>query len=189
MNTNLKKIIREEIYKFIINEGIESLSQYAQNINYLVENIGGVPSNGIDKNAQGFINEFIVYLLQIVFAVNRCVSSNNLNESFSDYGINVPPELFGNVASDFVKGYKGASSFIDSFMKKKNGKYDSDGNEHEIEAVKLSVLLQQLPRWEQTCNDYVSRYRLISHEQYITSALNEVKKLQMEYNNLVQQTP
>lgn len=177
--SNISKIIREEINRYILSEAIDftNLQSYANNLNNSLGIIRNVSNDQtIDDNLKRYLYNFVVYCVQIIAAINRCVNANTLNEVYwgglSNYGINLPGELGGNIVSDFKQGYRGTKNF---FMRNGKGTSGSNGyaNGKRVDAstvpsIKLSVLLSQLPQKRNEYNSYDSRYNLSSNQSLAT---------------------
>lgn len=181
---NIKSIIKEEINRFIINENINNLSQYANKLNDYLNRMQYI--NGLQPQLRKVANDFMKYCIQIIHAINRCVQANSLNEGLSNWGINIPPELGGNFWNDAVRGYYKTKNFL---TRGRNGMYNGkviNGiNRNTLPSVKLSELLRNLPSWENQC----IRYQLNQNIQgnVINGIIQTLNQLNTEYNNLLQQ--
>ena len=141
----IKSIIREEIGRFIINENINNLSRYANTINGYLNQMANIDS--LQPQVKQVTMNFMKYCIQIIHAINRCVQANSLNESLSNWGINVPPELGGNFWNDAVRGYYKTKNFLTRGRNgMHNGKTSNGINQNTLPSVKLSELLRNLPR-------------------------------------------
>lgn len=181
---NLKEIINEEINKFIINENINSLTQYANGINNQLNRLKN--HSVTDRSLNTFIRNFEVYCIQVIHAVNRCVKANNLNEGLSNWGINIPPELGGNFWNDAKRGYYKTKNFLT------RGNYGNNGmrngvNPKAVPSVKLSVLMQQFPKKKQECDNKNAQMNLYQQVPPILDIVQNLEQIYNEYNNLVQQ--
>ena len=157
MNSKIDRIIKEEIDNFILNEvaDFQRLSQLNKTLYTLTNEMSKTMSvANLDVNRQKFMNNFKIYCLQIINAIKRCVQRQSINEvsflggtinlgGLSDYGINIPGHLGGNLYNDYLKGYHGLQKYFS------NGNNDNNGNGNTVKSVKLLVLLQNLPRWQQ----------------------------------------
>ena len=199
----INRIIREEIKKLILTEAIDftDLKTYADELNNSLGEISNISNNnGIDKGLRQFLYNFVVYCVQIIAAINRCVQANTINEasigSLSRYGINLPPELGGNIVNDFKQGYYGTKRF---FQRGGYGNSKSSGyangkqvNANTVPSVKLSVLLQNLPRWQRdyqtayTKYDLANNVRLTSDFNKIIGSNGIIPNIQNEYNMQMQ---
>lgn len=181
---NIKSIIKEEINRFIINENINNLSQYANKLNDYLNRMQNI--NGLQPHLRKVTTDFMKYCMQIIHAINRCVQANSLNEGLSNWGINIPPELGGNFWNDAVRGYYKTKNFL---TRGRNGMYNGkviNGiNRNTLPSVKLSELLRNLPSWENQC----IRYQLNQNIQgnVINGIIQTLNQLNAEYNNLLQQ--
>jgi len=181
---NIKKVINEVINQFILNENINSLTQYTQRINNELNQIQNI--DGLNQQLNQFVNNFIKYCVQIIYAVRRCVQANSLNENLSDWGLNLPPELGGNFWNDYTRGYYKTKNFFtpnNYGNANKKGNALKNVNQNTLPSVKLSELLRQLPQWENNC----ARYQIDQYIPNIGIIIQTIKGLQTEYNQLVQQ--
>ena len=181
---DFKKIINEEINKFIINENVNSLLQYANGINNKLSKLKNYSVT--DRSLNTFISNFEVYCIQVIHAVNRCVKANNLNEGLSNWGINIPPELGGNFWNDAKRGYYNTKRFLT------RGSYESNGmrncvNPNTVSSVKLSVLMQQFPQKKQECDSKNAQKNLYQQVPPILAIVQYLEQIYNEYNNLLQQ--
>lgn len=195
---SISKIINEEINKLRLLEAVNfnNLKMYANELNNSLGNIAQISNdNNADKGLRKFLYDFTVYCVQIIHAINRCIASNSLNEAsfgrLSDYGINLPPELGGNLWSDAKQGYHDTKRFLQG----RNGYNTSYGNangkkvnSNSVQSVKLSVLLQNLPKWRQAYNVKNTQYniannpRLSSDFSKILGNRGIIENIQIEYN-------
>lgn len=210
---NIKKIIREEINNFLITENISSLGQYANGLENIARTIGGhVQMNGLHPNVNRFLNGYIAYILQIKFAVQRCIQANSLNEygygygrnvlpnfrlpNLNDMGINIPAELGGNFWRDAKNGYYGVKNFLrgNRYGYGNYGNYNRNGydraNRNNLRSVKLSVLLNQSKKWETSYAQISLKYQLSQYIQnqcgrdVVQDGFNTIEQLKQEYQQL-----
>ena len=183
----ISQIIREEINKFIINENINSLTQFSTNLNNslnkLGNDLGRIGTNSLNQQLQQFFKSFETYIVQVIFAVNRCVKANSLNEGLRDFGINVPPELGGNFWNDATRGYHKTMNFLT-----RGNNYGTQNrntaNPNTVPSVKLSQLLQNLPNIENSYNSYKANVDQISQQpMYMIGIMHN---LQTTYSQLSQ---
>jgi hypothetical protein len=159
-------IIREEITKYIIKEGIEILGNHANVLNQLLPHISTMKStdtNGKEQpELEAFLTRLTVYIRQIIAAVQRCIQKNVLTEDLSQYGINVPRELDAvNPAAwwnNFKQGYNNTGYFMNSM--RGYGNYAKYQNRNQIKnngaidtSVPLSKLLEQYDTFKQDYNN------------------------------------
>jgi hypothetical protein len=180
---NIKAIINEEINKFIIFENINNLSQYAASINNELNRIQNI--DGLNSQLKKFVYNFEVYCIQIIHAIKRCVQANSLNEGLGSWGINIPPELGGNFWNDAVRGYYKTKNFLNrgGYGNNKKGNALNGINQNTVPSVKLSELLRQYPSWENNC----IKYQISQYVPNINNILQYIKRLQVEYTQLLQQ--
>lgn len=187
------RIIIEEIERLIISEAVDftKLSSYSQQLNTSVGNLRSIQTNGFNDDLKKFLNDLSIYGVQIIAAINRCIKATNLNEAswggLSSYGINLPPELGGNIWSDAKEGYYKTKNFFqnrkgyNSIYGNANG--NSNINNNNVPTVKLSVLLQQLPQWQQAYQTKNRQYNIANLTQEPYNILgNIIPNIQAEYN-------
>ena len=197
------RIIREEIERLILSETIDftNLNTYANQLNNSIGEIRNFSANNsIKEELRKFFYDFVVYCIQIIAAINRCAQANNLNEvnigGLSNYGINLPPELGGNLWQDAKRGYYGTKNFFQN-GRGYNGAYgNANGvNSNSVPSVKLQVLLQNLQAWQTRYRDIYSKYGLGNNQSYqrIVNDFNKIignngiiPNIQMEYQNQLQ---
>ena len=206
MDINYKKIIMEEINR-LLSEAIDTspLAKYMQPLKKYVEDIKNL---GFTKNKEidAFLNDLCTYIFQVIFAIDRCVKANSLNEDFrlSDYGVQYPSELGGNIWNDFENGlYKGANWARRKLYKNgyigNNGKgngANSNGNTtqgnsnpNNIPSVKLSELVnnsyaQISLRFQGLASTYPNE--LSNHSNIIIDALQSINQVKREYMTIQQ---
>jgi len=192
-------IIREEITKFIIKEGIEILGNHANVLNQLLPHISTMKStdtNGKEQpELEGFLTRLTVYIRQIIAAVQRCVQKNVLTEDLSQYGINVPRELDAvNPAAwwnNFKQGYNNTGYFMNSM--RGYGNYAKYQNRNQIKnngaidtSVPLSKLLEQYDTFKQDYNNIDNKFRISSTLGSAPgSAIREIGTLKNDFVALV----
>ena len=199
---NYKRIIREEISRLILSEAIDTspLAKYMQPLKKYVEDIKNL---GFTKNKEidAFLNDLCTYIFQVIFAIDRCVKANSLNEDFrlSDYGVQYPSELGGNLWNDFENGlYKGANWARKQLYKRghiganANGNTNTsqdNSNPNNIPSVKLSELVnnsyaQISLRFQGLASKYPNE--LSSHSNIIIDALQSINQVKREYMTIQQ---
>lgn len=207
MNINYKRIIREEINRLILSEAIDAspLAKYMQPLKKYAEDIKNLGFTN-NKEIDAFLNDLCTYIFQVIFAIDRCVKANSLNEDFrlSDYGVQYPSELGGNLWNDFENGlYKGANWARRQLYKK--GYIGNNGNEtnaknnpntsqdnsnpNNIPSVKLSELVnnsyaQISLRFQSLASKYPNE--LSSHSNIIIDALQSINQVKREYMTIQQ---
>lgn len=197
------RIIREEIERLILSEAIDltNLNTYANQLNSSIGEIRNFSANNsIKEELRKFFYDFVVYCIQIIAAINRCAQANNLNEvnigGLSNYGINLPPELGGNLWQDAKRGYYGTKNFFQNY-RGHNGAYSNANgvNSNSVPSVKLQVLLQNLQAWQTRYRDIYSKFGLGNDQSYqrIVNDFNKIignngiiPNIQMEYQNQLQ---
>lgn len=211
---DIRTIIREEINRYILTENISSLSQYSNTLTQYVKTYGSTPTKFPEEKQ--FLNNFITFTMQVIYAVDRCVKSNSLNEAnlgakvlkplanfkLSDYGINVPNSMGGGFFSKALQNYwnlkrkQSERSFKkqQSYAKSQNSQNNNVNNSQQQYAygsqVKLSVLLQQIPQYKRGYINVNTKYsNNLKNESNggIDQMIVIMEKLQGEYNQLVLQ--
>ena len=114
----------------------------------------------------------------------------------SDYGINLPAELGGNLWRDAKEGFYDTKRFFGNMRSGSygkgsyvNGSYNNTTpNANSVPSVKLYVLLNDIPKWQTLYKKYDSLYNLSSNQTIAskfydllgTSGL--IEKMKMEYD-------
>ena len=201
MNINYKRIIREEINR-LLSEAID-VSPLAKYIQPLKKYVEGIKNLGFTKNKEidAFLNDLCTYIFQVIFAIDRCVKANSLNEDFrlSDYGVQYPSELGGNLWNDFENGlYKGANwarrklyknGYIGNNGKGNTNTTQGNSNPNNIPSVKLSELVnnsyaQISLRFQGLASKYPNE--LSNHSNIIIDALQSINQVKREYMTIQQ---
>ena len=180
----INKIIREEIERYILSEAIDfsGLNGYANQLNKTLALINNASSNNnYDPKLRKYFYNFVVYCVQIIAAINRCVQSKNLNEAYwgglSNYGINLPGELGGNISSDFKQGYRGTKNWIMGNGRGNvgNGSYGNGTvNGKTVPTVKLSILLSQFPQKQQEYANYNFKYNITNNNPKLDMKFKQI---------------
>ena len=199
----LDKIINEEINRLILTEAVDftNLKMYSDNLNKSLGEISTWSADkSFDKSLRKFFYDFVVYCVQIIASIDRCMKANNLDEArlggLSDYGINLPAELGGNLWRDAKEGFYDTTRFFNSMRHGGYGKgsYASGSygstmpSASSIPTVKLYVLLNDIPKWQTLYKKYDASYGLSSnpaisgkfHDLLGTGGL--IEKIKMEYD-------
>lgn len=152
----INEIIKEEIGEFILNEvaDFQQLSQLNNTLYTLTNEMSrSISVANLDTNRTQFVNNFKTYCLQIINAIKRCVKKQSINEwnigGLSSYGINLPPQLGGNISSDYLSGYHWMQNALLNGNNSQKGGNTNTNNGNTVKSVKLLVLLQNLQRWKQ----------------------------------------
>ena len=193
---NIKRIIREEIYRYLLKEDISSLSTYSNELTESLNRMKTIDYSALkDDVLKKYIRDYQIYIIQIINAINRCVGRNNLTEGaslkrLSTYGIELPQEFGGNIGSDFWSGYHTTKNFL---MRRgyRNG-YSSIGsnvngiNPTTVKSVNLYMLLNRLPRYQSAYLTANTKYNIdgITREPRYTLYVT-LPNLRNEYNGLV----
>ena len=203
---NYKRIIREEINKLILSEAIDvsPLSKYIQPLQKCVSDLKNMGYSN-NKEVDAFLKDTCEYILQVIFGIDRCVKANSLNEDFrlSDYGVQYPAELGGNLWNDFENGlYKGANWARNQLYKrgyldggnaangKPNGKPNDNtnvNNPNNVPSVKLADSLRNLSQISLRYQDLTNKYpnEMSKYSNIIYDALgNYISNLNREYNQI-----
>lgn len=185
---NINRIIREEIEKYIIKENInlDSLASHVKPLNACFNEIKRFSTSN-NQNVNKFMNNLYIYIAQIIGAIERCVRMNNLNEAFrfSDYGIEVPQELGGNLVYNMKSGYHKTKNLLNQFVN--NGGYASNANygtinKYTVKQERLSVLLSYLPKYQQNYKKVENE--IIRLTQAPRNALYEIQQLYNDFRQL-----
>ena len=199
MNKRFNKIIREEINRLILSEALDvsPLSKYIQPLKKYVSNIKNIGYSR-NKEIDAFLDDICVYILQIVFGINRCVQANSLNEDFrlSDYGVQYPAELGGNLWNEFENGlYKGGNWMRNQLYKRgymnngnaanyNNGNANIDvNNPNSVPTVKLQDSLRNLMQIALRWKDLQTKYQNETSKYFdpINDSLIQISDLDREY--------
>lgn len=179
----INEIIREEIERYILSEAIDfsSLNGYANQLNRSIGNLRSINTSTFNDDLKTFFNNLSTYGIQVIAAINRCTKAQNLNEVYwgglSNYGINLPGELGGNMVSDFKQGYNWRKRKL-----AKNGNANGRTNNNSVPSVKLQVLLTQLPQWQQAYVNKNSQYGIDNFTQEPYNILSRIMpSIQQEY--------
>lgn len=202
----INKIISEEINRFILSEAIDfsNLRYYSNQLNKAIGGLRNLNSNGFNDELKEFFKDLSIYGIQIIAAINRCVQGNNLNEvrfgGLRDYGINLPAELGGNFWSDAKEGYWKTARYMNGYgngggrggyasgsRRNSNGRAALVMNNNTVSSEKLSVLLQELPRWQQTYRAMDAKYNIgnLTQEPYVILG-QIIPNIETEYNTQMQ---
>ena len=199
---NYKRIIREEINKLILSEAIDvsPLSKYIQPLQKCVSDLKNMGYSN-NKEVDAFLKDTCEYILQVIFGIDRCVKANSLNEDFrlSDYGVQYPAELGGNIWNDFENGlYKGTNWARNQLYKRgyldggnaANGKPNDNtnvNNPNNVPSVKLADSLRNLSQISLRYQDLTNKYpnEMSKYSNIIYDALgNYISNLNREYNQI-----
>ena len=201
---NYKRIIREEINKLILSEAIDvsPLSKYIQPLQKCVSSLKNMGYSN-NKEVDAFLKDICEYIIQVIFGIDRCVKANSLNEDFrlSDYGVQYPAELGGNLWNDFENGlYKGANWARRNLYKrgyvgngvnsKSNGNTNGNtntNNPNNVPSVKLADSLRNLSQISLRYQDLTNKYpnEMSKYSNIIYDALgNYISNLNREYNQI-----
>lgn len=200
MDNIYTRIIREEISRLILSEvlDVSPLKKYVQPLQKCVSELRDM---GYTKNKEinAFLDNICRYIVQVVFGINKCVSANSLDEDFklSDYGIQYPAELGGNLWNDFEASfYKGANSARRQLNKSGYINNDKKGNNKEdapigddtnnVPSVKLEESLRNLSqislRYQEINNKYPNEISQYANPIY--SALSCISNLNNEFREI-----
>lgn len=190
----IRKIINEEIDRLIINENINTLGQYANNINNQLNRIKNYTIT--DASLSNFISGFEIYCIQVINAIKRCIKANSLNEGLRDWGINIPPELGGNFWNDARMGYYATKRGLQRFFNNNGYGYGKNGNGNRtsnnvnprtVPSVRLFKLMEQYPEKKAECEYRNSRENLYTQVPPIFAIVQNLDKIYGEYHYLSQQ--
>lgn len=186
----IRGIIREEIDKYLITENLNQLTQHRNNLinqsQQLVNYCTGFNKAIINEINQALLN----YTFQIIHAIKRCVTKNSLFE-YRDWGINLPPELGGNIQNHFNYGYNYTKNLLSGGQTKtaaNNNNIPQQYGENRLQTVKLSILLQQLNSYQRRCSALKTKYPQQLNGNVgnqMDNILNEIQRTSQTYNQLV----
>ena len=199
---NYRRIIREEITRLILSEAVDvsPLAKYIQPLQKCVSDLRNMGYSN-NKEIDAFLKDVCEYILQIIFGIDRCVKANSLNEDFrlSDYGVQYPAELGGNLWNDFENGlYKGANWMRNKLYKNgyinngkgaknNNGTNTNNGSQNNVPSVKLADSLRNLSqislRYQSINNKYPNEMSQYSNTIYDALG-NYISNLNREYNQI-----
>ena len=186
----IKKIVREEIERMIVNENISSLNNYAANLKMLVDRMNqSINAASLDKYLNEFFNNFNIYISQVIHAINRCVKANSLNEilgfGLRDFGINIPREMGGEFFNDSINGYKSIKNALSGGKNNSKNKTFKPSNTYSVQSIKLSECLRRLPIWEREYTNKNRKYNIDSITRGgIKPIFQELNSLNSTYANL-----
>lgn len=206
MDNRYTKIIREEINRLILSEALDvsPLGKYIQPLQKCVSDIRNIGYSN-NKEIDAFLNDICTYILQIIFGIDRCVKANSLNEDFrlSDYGIQYPAELGGNLWNDFESGWNKGANWARAQLYKKgymgNGnRRNTNGGENttdntdtndpnNVPTVRLEDSLRNLSQISLRYQDINNRYtnEMSQYSNVIYDALgNYISNLNREFNQI-----
>ena len=200
MNNRYIRIIREEINR-IISEAVDvsPLAKYIQPLKKYVSELRNIGYCN-NKEVDAFLNDVCTYILQVVFGIDRCIKANSLDEDFrlSDYGVQYPAELGGNILNDFEQGlYKGSNWARNQLYKMgklnngsnadgKENTVNNDDNPNRIPTVKLEELLRNLPQISLKYQDLINRYQNImsQYSNTIYDALSCISNINNDFRQI-----
>ena len=191
-SVNIDKIIRESIENFIqttaLNENVSYLNTYKVQLNnylnIMSNDFSKTNMQSIDRRLFQYIRNFETYVIQVIHALTRCIKAGTLNESLSDWGLNVPHELRTNFWNGARRGYYATRNFFyrnganygmagkNEKMKNRNGNNSYSVNPNMVKSVKLSILLDNIQRQEDEFNVQNVRFGINN----ITTAPNKIFK-------------
>ena len=164
----ISQILREEIDKFILREAIDfsPLATASKNLNDAVVELGKYDSSTSQKDIQDYLYKLEYYAIQVVFAANRCVKANSINEglfsSLADYGFEVPREFtFWNDAKNSYYNTKNFIGLMSGNGKGNGGSFNGGGTNvdpNKVKSEKLQVLLGKLNYFVQEKKKLETKY-------------------------------
>ena len=189
-----KDIIRETVEKYVLKENVGNIGSYINILKRLLTELSQYDSSNDDRRVNNFLERLDYYTIQIIFAIDRCVKANSLNERFSfrDLGIEIPPELGGNLWNDmkdsyyktqrFLNGLRGGRGGSSSYAKGQKGNVN---NPNSVKTERLSVLLSYLPKYENWFRQLNNNFGIDQKTQAPHNILMELNNLQVDYNNAI----
>ncbi len=184
---DIKTIIREEIDRLLLSEAIDftQLNTLANQLSRSLDGISQASNNSsYDQRLRQYFTNFITYCVQIIAAIRRCNQAQTLNEvqwgGLSNYGINLPGELGGNIWNDAKRGFYGTKRWL--MNRQRNGNTNSSQsysngtvNGKTVPTVKLSILLGQIQAKQ---NEYAAH-----NQQY--GIANNNAQLDMQFQKIL----
>lgn len=182
-----RDIIRETVEKYILNENVGNIGSYINVLKNLLSEMSQYDSSNDDKRVNYFLERLNYYTIQIIFAIDRCVKANSLNErfSFSELGINIPPELGGNLWRDTKDSYYNAKRFLTGLRGGRSGSSYVKGdvnNPNSVKTERLSTLLYYLPKYQRWFNRLNGYFGIDQKTQAPHNILSELNNLNADYN-------
>lgn len=180
---NLRRIIREEIDKFLIREGVEELNAYSDKLQRQIETLANIGASIKEQEVNKWVTDFVYYTAQVIHGVNRCVSKGSLNEAWNEYlGIrNVPAALGGNIPYHFDKGYYWTKRKLGGLLggKQQGNKQANMGqyNQHNVKSVRLAESLNNADAWSKQYMTLNSKYNLSATQPNLHKAVMDTFKL------------
>ena len=153
---NIRKIIKEEINRFISESvsPLQELERDAETLDTMYEKltvrISKMTTASKELDDLMFATEY--FTVQLISAINKCVRSNNINESLADYGIYLPSQL-RNLDYSFIRGYNNTERFLNKNFRgggnsRYGAAYQKDSpmksrrfNKNSVNQKRLGVLL------------------------------------------------
>ena len=204
----INKIIREEIERYILSEAIDftTLNNLANQLRQSLSGISNASSDtSYDQRLRQYFTNFITYCVQIIAAINRCNQAQTLNEvqwgGLSNYGINLPRELGGNLWQDAKRGYYGTKNWV--LRKQGKGGNNNTNNSYgngqvngkTVPTVKLSVLLSQIRAKQNEYAQYNSQFNIVNNNPQLDMEFHKIlgnggiiPQIYSEYQKLVNTT-
>lgn len=205
----IDRIISEEINRYILSEAndLSTLMPYATQLNNSLGQISNISNDKtLSMGARKFIYDFVVYCVQIVGAIKRCVNANSVNEvnmgSLSSYGFNLPAVLGGNLWQDAKEGYYKTKDFFQGRGNGRSGGYANAStsvngqmvNNNTVQQVKLAQLLRRMQMWQRDYRIKSAQYGFAANPT-ITASFNRIignggiiPTLKKEYDSLAKRT-
>lgn len=184
----IRKIVKEEIERYLINEGITSLDEKANSLTSLVQKLGQLEQTQ-NQRVNKYVEDMLEYTVQVINAVKKCSYSGNINESFRDYGLNIPDALGGNFFNDFQRGFYNTWNFINRMKGGNNNARSASSMQRNVPSEKLSVLMEQLQDKYDQYRVFVSRedmqHTCPRHVNILNEIYTELFKTREEYLALV----
>lgn len=190
----LKKIIREEINKFLIKEGIEELRAFSNALQREFQTLVNVNASVREQEVNEWVKRFIYYTVQVIHGIERCTSRNSLNEAWTDYlGIrNLPAELGGNIPYHFDKGYYWTKRNLGALMGNNNGQAPQQTNmgqynQHNVRSVRLADSLGQINAWLGQYRHLEQKHNLPTTQPNLHKVISDIFRILNNLNTKYQQ--
>lgn len=182
---NIKRIVAEEINRFLIRENINNLKECADVINKYANEAQKSMTRLTDNNAKRGTIEILQYFYQIVQAIYRCINKQSLNEDLSQYGLNIPQELGGNMLNAFQRGFYNTKNFL---TQNGNGYGNYNQLQQGLKIVPLRTLLANIENKESYYRQLCANNRELSQntdlQTNISNAFHECYGTREVYQDL-----
>ena len=190
---NINRIINESINKVLLENAQVQFQQLQSHYQYLEKCRQAIKSTDLtksNKQISDFIgHEYYNFIVAVIKALYRCIRANNINESLSDYGFEIPNELYG-VQRDAQKWYYDTYNFLNRSLRKNSGGYDNVNQYTNSKPIQVSgneklleLLTYKWPNMQKKYEGLNSYYKISG----VCPAAENAKKTIGQIVQLVQQ--